>query len=74
MRRIQRQLRDQFTTRAEELYRSTTEALHKAQQAVEVDAKTRTKRLPDVEAELVRIRGLRDEVVALDPRLASTEG
>ena len=71
VRRIQRQLRDQFTARAEELYRSTTEALHKAQQAIEIDAKARTKRLPDVEAELARIRGLRDEVLVLDPSLAS---
>jgi hypothetical protein len=70
VRRIQRQLRDQFTARAEELYRSTTEALHKAQLAIETDAKTRTKRLPDVEAELTRIRGLRDEVVAIAPDLA----
>jgi len=72
VRRIQRQLRDQFTARAEELYRSTTEALHKAQQAIEIDAKTRTKRLPDVEAELGRIRALRNEVVALAPELGGT--
>ncbi|HEV3226151.1 MAG TPA: dynamin family protein [Acidimicrobiales bacterium] len=71
VRRIQRQLRDQFTTRAEELYRSTTEALHKAQVAVDTDAKTRAKRLPDVEAEIARIRGLRDEVLSLAPDLAS---
>jgi gas vesicle protein len=70
VRRIQRQLRDQFTARAEELYRSTTEALHKAQQAIEIDAKTRTKRLPDVEAELGRIRALRTEVAAIAPDLA----
>ncbi|MEY2421010.1 MAG: hypothetical protein QOI95_1077 [Acidimicrobiaceae bacterium] len=72
VRRIQRQLRDQFTARAEELYRSTTEALHKAQQAIEIDAKTRTKRLPDVEAELTRIRALRTEVAAIAPDLAGT--
>jgi hypothetical protein len=48
--------------------------LHKAQQAVEIDATARTKRLPDVEAELARIRGLRDEVVSLDPTLASAPG
>ena len=70
VRRIQRQLRDQFSARAEELYRSTTEALHKAQLAVETDAKTRKRRLPDVEAELARIQGLRAEVVALAPDLA----
>jgi hypothetical protein len=72
VRRIQRQLRDQFSARAEELYRSTTDALHKAQQAIEADAKTRTKRLPDVEAELGRIRGLRAEVEAVVPGVAGT--
>jgi len=74
IRRIQRQLRDQFTARADELHRSTNEALHKAQHAIEIDAAARTKRLPDVEAELARIRGLRDEIVALDPTLVSTQG
>jgi gas vesicle protein len=72
VKRIQRQLRDQFSARAEELYRSTTEALHKAQMAIETDAKTRTKRLPDVEAELARIRSLRDDVVAIAPDLAAS--
>jgi hypothetical protein len=65
IRRIQRQLRDQFSARAEELYRSTTDALQKAQQAVRIDESTREPRLRDVEAELRRIRGLRDEVLAI---------
>jgi gas vesicle protein len=67
IRRIQRQLRDQFAARAEELYRSTTDALQKAQQAVRVDESTREQRLADVEAELARVRGLRDEVLTLAP-------
>jgi Dynamin family len=72
VRHIQRQLRDQFTARAEELYRSTTEALHNAQRAIEIDAKTRAKRLPDVDAELGRITALRSEVAALAPDLPGT--
>ena len=67
IRRIQRQLRDHFTARAEELYRSTTDALQKAQQAIRIDESTREQRLEDVTAELTRIRGLRDEVLALVP-------
>jgi hypothetical protein len=67
VRRIQRQLRDQFAARAEELFRSTNEARHRAQQAVDADAKTRTRRLPDVEAELRRIQGLRAEVESILP-------
>ena len=65
--RVQRQLRDQFSARAEELYRSTTGALQNAQQAVQVDESTREQRLADVEAELARIRGLRAEVLAVVP-------
>jgi gas vesicle protein len=65
--RIQRQLRDQFSARAEELYRSTTQALQNAQQAVRADESTREQRLADVEAELRRIRGLREEILAVAP-------
>jgi hypothetical protein len=71
IRHIQRQLRDQFSSRAEELYRSTTEALEKAQQAVRVDESTRPQRLADVDAELARIRGLREEVLAVAPDLGA---
>ncbi len=70
IRHIQRQLRDRFASRAEELYRSSSEALSKAQQAIDVDEATREQRLEDVEAELARIRGLHDEVAALAPDLA----
>jgi hypothetical protein len=67
VRHIQRQLRDQFTNRAEELYKSASEALYKAQEAVQVDESTRTKRLPDVEMELSRIQRLRQRVIDVAP-------
>ncbi len=74
IRQLQRQLRDHFSTRAEELHRSTAEALLKAQEAVATSERNRAKRLPDVEAELARIRGLRAEVLALDPSIAGGSG
>jgi hypothetical protein len=62
-------MRDFFAARAEELHRSTTEALAAAQQAVKSDAATRQKRLRDVDAELKRIGVLRDKAYALAPDL-----
>jgi hypothetical protein len=59
LRRIQRQLRDTFAARAEELHRSTSEALTAAQNAVKSDEATRQARLKDVDAELTRIARLR---------------
>lgn len=70
MRRIQRQLRDFFTTRAEELHRSTQDALAAAQQAAKSDQNTRQARLRDVNAELERIGSLRKKAVELSPELA----
>jgi Skp family chaperone for outer membrane proteins/GTPase SAR1 family protein len=69
LRRVQRQMRDFFAARAEELHRSTTEALAAAQQAVKSDTSTRQKRLRDVDAELKRIGVLRDKAYALAPDL-----
>jgi GTPase SAR1 family protein len=69
LRRVQRQLRDYFSARAEELHRSTTSALASAQQAVKSDAATRQKRLRDVDAELKRIATLRNKAFALAPEL-----
>ena len=45
--------------RAEELHRSTSEALTAAQNAVKADEATRVSRLKDVDAELTRISRLR---------------
>jgi GTPase Era involved in 16S rRNA processing len=58
LRRVQRQLRDHFTARAEELQRSTSENLAAAQQAAQVDQADRSQRLRDVDAELERLREL----------------
>jgi hypothetical protein len=69
LRRVQRRMRDFFAARAEELHKSTSEALIAAQQAVKSDEATRQKRLRDVEAELKRIGVLRDKAVALAPEL-----
>jgi predicted GTPase len=74
MRRIQRHLRDFFAARAEELHRSTTDALNAAQQAVKADQATRQQRLRDVDAELQRIESLRTKAVELAPELGSAGG
>jgi hypothetical protein len=58
LRRVQRQLRDLFAARAEELHRSTSEALTAAQNAVKSDEATRQNRLRDVDAELARLSKL----------------
>ncbi|MBW3603717.1 MAG: dynamin family protein [Actinobacteria bacterium] len=60
LRRLQRTLRDAFTEEAETLQHSTTEALNAARQAVRADQQERSRRLEDVDAELARIRQLRD--------------
>lgn len=70
MRRIQRQLRDFFSARAEELHKSTADALGAAQQAVKSDQATRQTRLRDVNAELERIGSLRKKAFELAPELA----
>lgn len=71
LRRVQRQMRDFFASRAEELHRSTTEALNAAQKAVKSDEATRQGRLKDVEAELTRIGRLQKRAVELDRQAAS---
>jgi dynamin family protein len=68
LRRVQRQLRDFFSSRADELHRSTSEALNAAQKAVKSDEATRHHRLKDVEAELVRIGRLRKRAMELDAK------
>jgi hypothetical protein len=58
LRRVQRQLRDHYAGVAEELLRSATETLAKAQQAAQSDQSTRERRLRDAKAELERIEAL----------------
>ncbi|MGI9614124.1 MAG: dynamin family protein [Acidimicrobiales bacterium] len=65
LRRIQRQLRDHYSSLADELNRSTSEALKSATEAAKVAEADRSKRLRDVKAELDRIGGLRDRAEKL---------
>jgi hypothetical protein len=73
MRRVQRQLRDFFSTRAEELHRSTVESLNAAQAAVKSDQATRQQRLRDVNAEIERIAALRKRATDLAPELVAAD-
>ncbi len=65
LRRIQRQLRDHYTARAEELSRSTTQACKAAQAALKQSAAQREKRTRDAQAELNRLRGLAQRAEAV---------
>jgi GTPase SAR1 family protein len=65
LRRVQRQLRDHYSVRAEELSRSTSEALRSANDAAKVAEADRSKRVKDVQAELDRIKGLRQQAEKL---------
>ena len=65
LRRIQRQLRDHYSGRAEELHTSTAEALRAANDAAKSGVTERQARLKDVLAELKRIDGLRQQVATL---------
>jgi hypothetical protein len=65
LRRIQRQLRDHYSARAEELNRSTSEALRSANQAAKQSEADRTKRLADTAAEIERLRRLRARAESL---------
>jgi hypothetical protein len=65
VRRVQRQLRDFYATRAEELNRSNAEALKAAQAAAQQTEAERQKRMRDLSAELGRLRELRERAVAV---------
>ena len=71
VRRLQRQLRDTFQTRAEELMRSATDALVSANSAIKTDQADRQGRLRDVESELARLKELRRQALLLAPELAA---
>ncbi|MGH8929366.1 MAG: dynamin family protein [Egibacteraceae bacterium] len=58
LRRIQRTLRDHFTTQAEELHRCVGDSLAAAQRAVTSDKTERDQRIRDLRAELERLDAL----------------
>jgi hypothetical protein len=65
LRRIQRQLRDHYSARAEELQRSTSQALQSASAAANRTKTDRDQRLADLDAELGRLRELRRRAEAV---------
>jgi hypothetical protein len=65
MRQVQRFLRDTFAARADEASRSAADALAAAQRAMQQQHADRQRRSADVAAELDRLAGLRDAVLAL---------
>lgn len=65
LRRIQRQLRDHYSARAEELNRSTAESLQAASEAANRTKAERDKRIADIDAELARLRELRRRAEAV---------
>lgn len=67
LRRVHRQLRDHYSTRAEELHKSTTESLKAASEAANLDQNQRNQRTKDVEAELGRIERLRKLAIEAVP-------
>jgi dynamin family protein len=73
LRRIQRQLRDHYSALAEELSRSNQEALNAAAEAAKQTETQRATRLRNLEAELTRLRGLRDRAQALASSLVDAD-
>jgi hypothetical protein len=65
LRKIQRQLRDHYTSLAEELNRSNAEALSSAQAAVKRTQAEREQRRKDIDAELTRLRRLQEQAMAV---------
>ncbi|MEQ3554920.1 dynamin family protein [Pseudonocardia nematodicida] len=70
LRQIQRELRDHFTTLAEELSESLAKSVAAAQTALKDDA-ARQKRVADLEAELERVSGLADRARTLVAEVAA---
>jgi hypothetical protein len=73
LRDLQRQLRDTFSGRAQELNRTATEAAIAAQQAQKTSGAEREKRLAEVDAELGKIGQLRARALLLAPDLAPSD-
>ncbi|MBI4939848.1 MAG: dynamin family protein [Actinobacteria bacterium] len=65
LRRIQRQLRDHYTARADELNRSTSQALQSATESVKRTQADRDRRVKDLDAELGRLAQLRQRAEAV---------
>lgn len=73
-RRLQRDLRDEFTARAERLQESTREALAAAERATKEELGTREQRRRDVTAELERLAKVRASADRIEASLAEPAG
>lgn len=67
LRRVQRDLRDFYTTRAEETNRSLKESLASAERSVRATKEEQERRLAEIPVELKRLAELRDRALALTP-------
>jgi hypothetical protein len=65
VRRVQRQLRDFYATRADELNRSSAEALRAAQAALQDNETQRQTKIRNLNAELARLEELRQRAAAV---------
>jgi replication fork clamp-binding protein CrfC len=65
LRKIQRQLRDHYTGLAEQLNRSNAEALASASEAAKRTQAERDQRRANLDAELARLRQLRERCAAV---------
>ena len=72
LRHVQRELRDAYTVRAEELSRSLSEALASAKSARQSGEEERAERLRNVQAELARIDVLSERIGAIEVTVGST--
>ncbi|MGH3920898.1 MAG: dynamin family protein [Pseudonocardiaceae bacterium] len=73
LRRVQRDLRDHFTTLAEETNRSLTDSLRAAERSVKTSKGDRERRLAEINSELERLEMLQQKVRTLLPQKDSTQ-
>jgi hypothetical protein len=71
IRHLQRELRDTFSARAEELQRSTAEALQAVQQSAQKDQGERQQRLQALDADLKKLATVKQRLAAMAPELAN---
>ena len=74
LRRAQREIRDHFTTLAEEMQRSIGESLQGAQKAVKTSKSDREQRLVEIKRELERLEALQQKARTLLPQPQPPEG
>ncbi len=73
LRRVQRDLRDHFTTQAEETNRSLSDSLRAAERSVKTTKGDRERRLAEIKAELERLETLQQKVRTLLPPEKGTQ-